>query len=313
MSSTTRQRAPRYKRNAPAPMRLGERDIAILRAVRRYRLLRSTHLAALDGGSGQVVVRRLRSLFDHGYLDRPKAQLISVLKRHNEPMVYGLGNRGAETLARLDARPEGRLDWTNKNNRAGPLFLEHTLMTADVMVPLEIACGAAADIRLIDQEVLVVEAPAATRKTAQPLRWQADVRTPRQRTVNIGLIPDRAFSLVFEEKTRANFFLEADRATMPVVRRDLRQTSVYRKLIAYYAGWKSKRHTEQFGWQNFRVLTVTKSRERIETMLEVVNDITDGRGTGLFLFGEASVLFASNPLSFIWTDGRGNKVKIEEY
>ena len=50
--------------------------------------------------------------------------------------------------------------------------------------------------------------------------------------VDLAVIPDAVFGLDFSvERKRKYFFLEADRATMPVVRRDLDQTSFVRKLV----------------------------------------------------------------------------------
>jgi hypothetical protein len=40
------------------------------------------------------------------------------------------------------------------------------------------------------------------------------------------------------------------------------------KLATYYHGWRQRRHVEQFGVEQLRVLTVTTSEKRIETMLE---------------------------------------------
>ena len=50
---------------------------------------------------------------------------------------------------------------------------------------------------------------------------------------------------------------------MPVMRNNLSQTSFYRKLRAYEATWSQSIHQTQFGFNRFRVLTVTTSAERI--------------------------------------------------
>jgi DNA-binding IclR family transcriptional regulator len=66
-------------------MTLTPRDLLILRAVYRHRLLRSTHLIALADGSRQTTLRRLQLLFHHGYLDRPPMQLDWYV-RGSEPL-----------------------------------------------------------------------------------------------------------------------------------------------------------------------------------------------------------------------------------
>src|ERR1700687_5327722 len=96
-------RRPRFERAKVAGIKLTPRDLEILRAVHRHRLLRSTHLIALLDGSPQTTLRRLQLLFHHGYLDRPAAQL-DWYAQGSEPMVYALGNRGGAVLAAKGAR-----------------------------------------------------------------------------------------------------------------------------------------------------------------------------------------------------------------
>ena len=55
---------------------LTDRDRGLLRHIARHRFLSSAQLIALDGGNASNVLARLRALYDHGYLDRPAAQLV---------------------------------------------------------------------------------------------------------------------------------------------------------------------------------------------------------------------------------------------
>jgi hypothetical protein len=109
-----------------------------------------------------------------------------------------------------------------------------------------------------------------------------------------GVIPDRVFGLEFsDEFGRQNhcwYFLEADCGTMPVTRHNLDQSSFYRKLLAYEATWRKELHRTRLGFDRFRVLTVTRSPQRVDHMLEVCSQLQ--RGQGLFLFTEASSLLA---------------------
>jgi len=54
----------------------------------------------------------------------------------SKPMVYALGNKGADLLSEVDGIPRGKVDWTAKNHTLGPLFLEHTLLVSEVMVAM---------------------------------------------------------------------------------------------------------------------------------------------------------------------------------
>ena len=144
-------------------MELTSRDLALLAHVARHRFLASTHFAVLDGGSSQGVLRCLRSLYDHGYLDRPKSQLATLHDQGPRPFVYGLGPKGARALREYGHRIDNRVDWSDKNKRAGAIFLAHTLDIADFMVSLELACRTNGKIALVREDELLAAAPDETR------------------------------------------------------------------------------------------------------------------------------------------------------
>ena len=156
------------------------------------------------------------------------------------------------------------------------LFLEHALLVSDVMGALEAACRKHAGVRLLTPDKNTLPNSGAERR--EPVQW----------TVNIGgrfkcgVIPDRVFGLEFAHKNgrqdRAWFFLEVDRATMPVTRGRLAKSSFYRKLLAYEATWTQNLHRTRFGWPRFRVLTVTTNAERVQHLLDARPRLECGRG-----------------------------------
>jgi hypothetical protein len=128
--------------------------------------------------------------------------------------------------------------------------------------------------------------------------------------LKLGVIPDYVFALDFKDKSgtsnRAFLFLEADRATMPVIRKNLLQTSFYRKLRAYEATWSQSIHQTQFGFHRFRVLTVTTSTERVKSLVAACAKLE--RGQGLFLFADRTVLEkVGDMFSPIWQTGKQGK------
>jgi hypothetical protein len=286
-------------------MLLTPRDLEILRAVYRHRLLRSTHLVALFGGSSQTTLRRLQLLFHHGYLDRPPMQL-DWYTRGSEPFVYALGNRGAEVLEAEGVVRRGSVRWDTKNRNLSRVFLHHTLMVAEVMVAFEAACGNREGVRLIPPEEILVGAPEATRRLRLPFRWQIEVRQGGK-LHRLGVEPDGVFGLEFhrapENRRRAYFFLEADRGTMPVARKGLAQTSFLRKLLAYQETWRRGLHRKHLGIPNFRVLTVTTGRERVEHLVAARRSLVDG-GSRLFLFMDKARLRNKDILTNEWMNGR---------
>ena len=298
----TQVRLPRFQR-APgvARIQLTERDREILQQVHRHRFLRSSHLVSLIGGSRQHVLRRLQSLYHHGYLERPRAQIDYFHQGGSRAIAYGLGIKGAALLKRELSLPFHRLDWGAKNRDTGRVFLEHALLISDIMVELELACRRHGHVRLLTTDELPL--PETAPRQREPFQWSVTLSS----RMKLGVIPDRAFGLEFTgsggKPTRAFYFLEADRATMPVIRQKLSQSSFYRKMLAYEVTWTQNFHRSRLGLNRFRVLTVTSSKERVNTLVEACRKLE--RGQGLFLFTDAEVFRAhTNPLALPWVSAR---------
>jgi DNA-binding Lrp family transcriptional regulator len=244
-------------------------------------------------GSRQQVLRRLQRLFHHGFLERPRCQ-IDYYQSGTRRITYGLGNKGAAWLKRELSLQFHQLDWKQKSH-VGRLFLEHALLVSDIMVALELACRNRKDIRLLSADDLQI----ANRR--EPFQWKVDIGQ-RQKC---GVIPDRVFGLEFAGK-QCWYFLEADRGTMPITRDNLDQTSFQRKLLAYEATWTQNLHRTRFGWQRFRVLTVTTSSQRVQGITGACQGLAHGHG--LFLFLDAAELAKQGDILTIpWQTCRPDK------
>jgi hypothetical protein len=294
-------RLPRFKRvSAVAAMQLTERDREIIRLVRRFRFVRSSHICSLIPGSAQQLLRRLKLLYHHGFLERPRSQIDYYHRGGSRHIVYGLGNKGALLLKPELGVPLEQADWGEKNRSVRRPFLEHALLVSDVMVAIELACRRTGIRLLTDRELAVADKQTGAR---QPFRWQVNVTN----RLKLGVIPDYVFALDFKDRggagNRACFFLEADRATMPVIRKNLSQTSFYRKLRAYEATWTQGLHCSRFGFDRVRVLTVTTSAERVKSLVNACAQLK--RGQGLFLFADRTVLDKPGDMfSPIWQTGK---------
>ena len=289
-----KKRLPRFKRAPPAtPIQLRERDHAIIRFIHRHRFLSSQQIVALMGRSEQQIVRRLQLLFHHGYLERPRAQIQYYERGGSRTIVYGLGNKGGALLRREFGIVVDSDAWSEKNHAIGRVYLEHTLLVADVMVSLELACRKRDDVRLLYEDQLGL--------SQQLFQW----RVKMQNGIKLGVIPDRVFVLEYTDHSgevqRAYFFLEADRGTMPVVRKNLSQTSFRRKLLAYEATWTNKVHQRHLGIPRFRVVTVTTIAARVASLIAACSQLK--RGHGLFLFADQSIL-EKDLFSPVWQSGK---------
>ena len=223
-------RLPRFERvSTVIPTALTQRDRETVRRVFQHRFLRSTHILSLLAGSRQQILRRLRLPYHQGYLDRPRAQ-VDYYRRGARAKVYGLGNKGMQLLEREDGLSRRKLDWTACNRSVTRYFMEHALAVADAMVALELP-SRPHGIELLDYE------PATTQpfKSSVPLRQSGS-------TAEVGVIPDRVFGLKTAAATRW-FFLEADRATMPVERSNFKQSSFLRSLPVARLGARASSRT----------------------------------------------------------------------
>ena len=279
----------RFKRSTSASLALTDRDVEILLALEQHRFLTTDHLLQLTGTtSRQAMNRRLRRLYDAKYIDRPRAQMHAMACGDKRPMIYALGNDGAALLSNRFQMALPDIYWTEKNRRVKEKFVEHTLGIADFMVGMEVACRQSGRLKLIHRDEILASAPEATRRKRDPFRWQTRIHWDNQ-WHEIAIVPDAVFGLQYLDKpegmNRAYFFVEIDRGTMPILRRDIRQSSFARKLHSYADTFDRKLHTDQLAIKNFRLLTVTTSADRIATMCQAVQtETTDKAPPGLFLF-----------------------------
>jgi len=213
-------------------------------------------------------------------------------------MVYGLGSRGATLFEQRRGDDSCKLRWSEKNRSVGRIFLEHALFVSDIMVTLELSCRNSTRMRLVSPEEL------SNGKRAAPFRWKVTI----DKRFKLGVIPDRVFAFDVENgsgsRNRVFFFLEADRGTMPVKRRTLSQTSFFRKLLAYEATWSQGHHRSLFGFNRFRVMTVTSSPERMKSLVKACSQLD--RGHGLFLFfNRGDFENTADISSKVWVSGKG--------
>lgn len=292
-----------------------ERDIEILKTVARHRFISSSNLATLFAGSSeQGISRRLQLLFHGGYITRPAAQVEQYRAGSgSQPFVYSIGNNGIDLLAEHHGFRRASVDWTAKARTAKRGEIAHALEVTDVMVAMEAACKRRGNLRVLYlDDILATVAPAATRESPKPYFWPVPMRW-QGREVVIHPIPDKIFGIEAldqsEGRNRKFFFLEADRGTMPAVRTDLSKTSFLRKLLAYGHTYQRELHTQIYGFRNMRVLTVTRGRNRIESLQEAHRAHSwDLCSPKVFLFADRASLFSGDDcLAQVWVDGAGER------
>ena len=227
-------------------------------------------------------------------------------------MVYALGRAGARFLREHGEAIDSTLDLTEKNRRAGSIFVSHTIGVANFLVNLEVACRNSPDaLQLIHQHQLLAVAPEKTRRSREPLRWQTTMMNEKGKSQSFSVVPDGMFALLSPSAPRdknVNIFLfEHDTGTIPIRRKGQGHRSIRHKLNVYLQGWQAKRHVQQFGSPALQIAFVTKSPTRVEHMLDEVHDLTGGAGSRIFLFSDRETLAAAgnDPLKAQWINGKG--------
>jgi hypothetical protein len=255
--------------------------VAIIQAVWEHRFVNSEQLETLFPGHPINLRKRLQKLFLLNYLDRPEQQ------KHQwgwKPLIYALGQKGAQLLAELYKEPVDQLDWTEKNRTATFPFFDHALMVSDFMIALTCACQLKPDVTL--------------------LRWTTNQNDLRHHvSVNKearSLTPD-GFFLLHLPDGNIPYFVEADRGTMTLER-------YLTKLRRYFVWWHSGAYTKVYGFPHFRLLTISRTPERRDHLVEIAKHADDEqKGFRGFWFATNQDFSRTDPLTLftpIWRNPR---------
>ena len=238
-------RAKPHKRSNSPKVVITERDLELFTVVYRHGVMTRTNIQDYFGWDCvSDVNRRLRKLFDAGYLDR------RFLPRTfgPTPAVYLIGNEGAKLLVesnKIAANTINRLRYRFRNMSDN--LLPHELLITDFACLLKSSfrrypvCGLQ-DWRS-DEEIVgrcnVIEGGA-----------------------DIELKPD-AYGSYNLHKTLFNFFLEADLGTEPISR-ILKKVELYRSFKA------SGLFNKAFNRRAFRLFIVTNSGTRTRNISQAI-------------------------------------------
>ena len=313
MTHEIRKRKKRFQRDHTVIIHLTGRDRKIIEMVYQHRFLSSAQIILLIQGRQQGVLRRLSLLYHTGFLDRPQRQ--KTVFGNNHCLIYGLGNKGAAVIASQYDLPIETVDWSRKNREAKELFLEHTLMVSRILTCLQLACRSRKDVEFIGPQSMIKRRHKPPTIRTHALSWRVRIKRGeffQKRSLSFNMIPDSVFGLRVKKgnKNRETyFFLEADRASMPIKRTNFFRSSFYKKMVGYIASHKNELFSQYFGFKKVRILTVTKSDERINNMIKANRDLHhSGHGYGLFLFSHIEHIDIQKPgklFKKIWIDGQG--------
>jgi len=182
------------------------------------------------------------------------------------------------------------------------------------MVGIEAMCKATPNLHLRDQDEILSHSPNQTRRAKHPFRWKTQI-THNAEHRDIMILPDYVFGIRNEERTdRRNekfYFVEIDRGTMPVTRRDIAQTSYLRKILSYADTFERGLVVKRFGIKGFQVLTITTSRDRIQNIQKVIEGLEEKSfSANTFLFKVKHDHQGHFPFHSGWQNSKGASVNL---
>ena len=294
--------------------RISDRDLDIIEAILRYRFSPTSELLRLVGGNRNVTLRRLRQLWEWGYINR---FAFPGIRTHSEFTYYLDTTKPLDLLLQHGRAAEiyPQMEEETKLNReadyAGAAvrgqhmklgFLQHSLMISRMHFMLEMSARSFPDdvglvswrqgAELRGNKVDVPELKSRRVEGTNEYVWEEhDFKTTR-----LPVEPDAVFSLRFpsDGNRLAHFCYEADRGTMPLA-------DMLKKLRAYYAFIKrQQKHKGAFGVHPVRaVLIEAPDESRARKLMELVEHAAViGQGKHCMLFW-----FCISPLLIAPTDG----------
>ncbi len=307
------KRRPLFKRAPAKKICLTEDDVDIIKYVGKYRFRRmSDILRRFSHRSEKHLRARVRLLYDHGYLDLPRAQLDDHCTTGKPEKIYALGDRGAQLIAELDGVMPPKSSWSDKNRSVKRQYIHHTLRIGDIEDAFWRAADKLPTIEVLRPGEILKSAPRATVRDPKPWHWQTHIRTADGRLLKTTNVPDAVLGLdLTNTRRRFYFFAEADRGTMPVVRSKKETSSIARKFEGYLSGFHADVHSRRYNINNLRFLIITTSQQRIETMLQALTDIAGDKDASMFLFADwHQVSNALHVMTVPWRDATGDTVSL---
>jgi len=226
--------------------------------LRAYKQANASDRRGTEGGQTKTrreILRRLQMLYHAGYVQRQKLA-------DGEPIIYSLGNAGADELTLYYGIDRKQIEWTTKARESTERYIYHGLVISRFRHALELAVR--------DEPHAAVESWIPSGGFSAPVTYQDAVRTrdgTRTELVHSVVKPDGLFVLKVGDK-RIHCFFEADRSSMSNAR-------YLAKLKSHFAFYQTYvRGAKKAGITQMRVLTVTISEARKENLRETAQQVS---------------------------------------
>jgi hypothetical protein len=257
--------------------------LSVLELLQRFRYLPSTYIHALIGGGETYYKDVLTRLFHERYIGRPASSWAAVNARYR-PAVYELLEKGEQAL-----KEHGRWRRRLKTGNSFP----HELMVCLIQASFELGSREHGLQLIKAQDILDhPKCPLHTRHAKHP--WGIPVsfnynngcetRYVEQYVETDGEFFGLAHVHAAGRTTIIFPGFEADRRTEPLEPDAYERSSIKKKFLAFREIAGGGLYQSRFGLPNAIVPFITINETHMRNMMRLVERITDGRGTKLFLF-----------------------------
>ncbi len=261
-----------------------ERDKEIIKAVWEYKALTAPQIVTLlfpltqggpsitRGKPGSLRGRmnqcklRLKKLWENGYLWR--GEQLTTHSKGRKPFVYRIDQAGAKLLPELLSVDADEVNWSPKQRR---LPTPHDLQTTDIIIAL-----IAASMQHGFEVTQFVDDHTLRSHHATDL---VTVTGDRGATYRAAVKPDGYLKL-WNGDRHFHFFIECDRGNTVGAYADEIKSYYKRdwkkKIKTYLAYYNSGLYRKRYHTKSLRILTVTTSLQRMQTILRVAETTNAG-------------------------------------
>lgn len=288
MTSSSSKPLSQYKREPDrVSFQLTDRDVDILKALNRYRYMRTSHIHDLlfpENSGSQSARRRLRNLYHHRYIAR--AQPYVQVGKAKPEITYFLDQKGRQVLREHDET----VRYWRKGSEVKYLFLNHALALTTFRIKFEKAV-AAIEGATIDRFIPDFDMRAEAEKYIGKNRYTlySEVLNPANRKTYT-VHPDALIQLTIARDGKSAtrlIFVEIDQGTQALER-------IREKVTGYWL-YQEQKLFEQFGmFSSFLVLFEAPTQRRADTLF---NGLLDHIGAGFVRVAAAPSLSSESLLT----------------
>lgn len=191
------------------------------------------------GFGKKALYKRLKRLSETRYLVPHQAMSRKMSRGFGGSRIaYGIGSKSATVLSQLFSVDMSDIRDIVSANKVGAPFIQHALDVAKFRIMLELACWQRPDeVRLLFWEQGIV-----LQDWIEGVDHEGEER-------RFSVYPDAFFGLEVGGKGKAQYFLELDRGTMPIMASGKR-SDIRKKVFGYYYYRLAKQHSKRYGYKN---------------------------------------------------------------